>query len=80
MLLAEAGFADFRIEPAGGYFSLLSRRLIGALNFFQGGARILLLPFAAALVAPAALLLPSLDFLDSKKDFTLAYVCFARKP
>ncbi len=77
-LLKQAGFSSFSIEPIGGYFTLLARRLLGALNFFQGGARWLLFPVVALLTVPAALLLPSLDRLDRHKDYTLAYVCIAR--
>jgi SAM-dependent methyltransferase len=79
-LCLRAGLSLDSIEPIGGYFSLLARRLIGSLNFFQGGLRWLLFPFVALAVTPFALLLPSLDFLDSKKDFTLAYRCIACKP
>lgn len=78
-LLDRAGLQVESMQPTGGYFTLLARRLTGALNYFQGGARWLLFPFVAAAVAPAALLLPSLDFLDSNKDTTLAYRCTARK-
>lgn len=77
-LLERAGFEDVSIEPMGGYFTLLARRLIASLNFFQGGLRWLLFPFAAAATLPAALLLPALDGLDARKDYTLAYVCIAR--
>ena len=79
-LLGRAGFADARIEPIGGFFTLLARRLIATLNYCQGGARWLLLPFVAASALPLALLLPSFDFLDPSKDFTLAYRCVAHKP
>ena len=79
-LCRRAGLVPDSIEPMGGYFALLARRLIGSLNFFQGGLRWLAFPFVAAAVVPAALLIPSLDFLDSNKDFTLAYRCIARKP
>ena len=77
-LLGQAGFERWTIEPMGGYFTLLARRLMAALIFFQGGLRWLAFPLAAALVTPAALLLPSLDGLDARKDYTLAYVCIAR--
>ncbi|MBI1352999.1 MAG: methyltransferase domain-containing protein [Acidobacteria bacterium] len=77
-LLGKAGFERWTIEPMGGYFTLLARRLMAALIFFQGGLRWLAFPLVAAAVAPAALLLPSLDGLDSRKDYTLAYVCIAR--
>jgi len=79
-LLDRAGFAEARIEPIGGFFTLLARRLVSTLNYCQGGARWLLVPFVAAVTGPLALVLPSFDFLDSSKDFTLAYRCVARKP
>jgi hypothetical protein len=45
----------------------------------MGGLRwIWFLPAAMAL-APPALLLPFLDFLDRDRNFTLGYVCIARK-
>lgn len=79
LLLERAGLQVETLEPTGGHFTLLARRLVGSLNFFQGGARWLLFPFVAALAAAPALILPSLDSLDSEKDTTLAYRCFARK-
>ncbi len=76
-LLSQAGFEAISIEPIGGFFTLLARRLANSLNFFQGGARWLLFPFVALVALPPALVLPSLDFLDRKKDFTLAWKCEA---
>ena len=78
-LLTEAGFSGWRLEPMGGYFTLLARRLLNGLNFFQGGARWLAFPFVAAVACCCGLLLPALDFLDRDKHFTLAYVCVAEK-
>ena len=78
-LLTEAGFSGWRLEPMGGYFTLLARRLLNGLNFFQGGARWLAFPFVAAVACGCGLLLPALDFLDRDKHFTLAYVCVAEK-
>ena len=78
-LLGRAGFDASGIQPIGGFFTLLARRLVATLNYCQGGAKWLLFPFAAAAAGPLALILPSLDFLDSSKDFTLAYRCVARK-
>jgi SAM-dependent methyltransferase len=78
-LLAQAGLTALRMDPVGGYFTLLARRLLNALNFFQGGARWLLFPFVAAVAGCCGLLLPALDFLDRDKHFTLAYVCVAEK-
>ncbi len=75
-LLEQAGFAAIDIRPAGGYFRLLARRLLGGLQFFPG---IWFLP-AALLLAPPALLLPLFDSLDRQRNFTLGYICTARKP
>ncbi len=74
-LLAAAGFAEARIEPVGGYFRLLSRRLLNGLRFFRWPWW----PVAAALLAPPALVLPLLDGLDRDHDFTLGYICTAQK-
>ena len=74
-LLSEAGFVDLRIEPAGGFFRLLSRRLFGALQFFPGP----LMFVAAIFFVPPALVLPLFDGLDQRKNFTLGFVCVAEK-
>ncbi len=74
-LLEKSGFGDLRIEPAGGYFRLLSRRLLNGLQFFPAP----LVPLAALFLTPPALLLPALDFLDRDRVFTLGYICTARK-
>lgn len=74
-LLEKAGFRDCSIRPVGGYFRLLSRRLLNGLQFFPGLAGVV----AALVVGPPALILPALDFLDKRRDFTLGYVCEARK-
>lgn len=78
-LLERAGFRDLEIQPVGGYFRLLARRMLNGLQFFTGGWRWLGFVPAAVLVAPPALLLPFLDFLDRDRNFTLGYVCTARK-
>lgn len=75
-LLERAGFSDIAIEPVGGYFRLLARRLLNGLQFFPG----LWMPVAAIFFAPPALLLPLLDSLDKRRNFTLGYICTARKP
>jgi SAM-dependent methyltransferase len=74
-LLESAGFGDLRIEAAGGFFRLLSRRLLNGLQFFPAP----LVPLAALFLAPPALVLPALDFLDRERVFTLGYICTARK-
>jgi SAM-dependent methyltransferase len=78
-LLEKAGFEILEVRAAGGYFRLLSRRLLNGLQFFTGGARWLLFVPAAVLLAPPALILPWLDGLDGQKNFTLGYICTARK-
>jgi SAM-dependent methyltransferase len=78
-LLERAGFERIEIEPAGGYFRLLARRLFNGLQFFTGGARWLLFIPVAILVTPPALILPFFDFLDRDRNFTLGYICRAQK-
>jgi len=78
-LLEAAGFEKLDIRPSGGYFRLLARRLLNGLQFFTGGIRWLLFIPAAILVVPPALILPFLDFLDRDRNFTLGYICTARK-
>jgi SAM-dependent methyltransferase len=74
-LLREAGFEAVDIRPVGGFFRLLSRRVFNAIQFFPGPLAIL----AAIFFAPAGLLLPLFDGLDRRRNFTLGYICFARK-
>ena len=78
-LLEAAGFENLEIRPSGGYFRLLARRLLNGLQFFSGGIRWLFFIPAAILVVPPALVLPFLDFLDRDRNFTLGYICTARK-
>lgn len=75
-LLERAGFIEVEAVPVGGFFRLLSRRLLNALQFFAGPAFFL----AALFFGPPALLLPLLEPLDRKRNFTLGYICTARKP
>lgn len=77
-LLDQAGCEVSEIRAAGGYFRLLARRLLNGLQFFAGGLRWVLFVPAALLLVPPALLLPLLDHLDTEKNFTLGYVCWAR--
>lgn len=79
-LFQEAGLTVRSIEPVGGFFTLLGRRLLDGALFFQGGWRWLLFPPAAALAGPAGILVPWLDFLDRERNTTLGYVCVASKP
>ncbi|MBZ5677526.1 MAG: methyltransferase domain-containing protein [Acidobacteriia bacterium] len=75
-LLKQAGFTEISIQPVGGIFRLISRRLLNALQFFPGP----LMLVAAVFFAPPALVLPLLDPLDKDRSFTLGYICSARKP
>jgi SAM-dependent methyltransferase len=75
-LLSQAGFTAIRIEPAGGFFRLLARRMAAAPRFFPLPLNLL----AMAAFAPPVLLLPLLDPIDRKKNFTLGFLCQAQKP
>jgi SAM-dependent methyltransferase len=74
-LFEKTGFRVLALEPAGGLFRLLSRRLLAAATLAPG----LLKPLALLAFAPAALALPLLDGWDSRRDFTLGYSCTAEK-
>jgi SAM-dependent methyltransferase len=74
-LLDRAGFVEVRVLAVGGFFRLLSRRLLNALQFFRGLWFLIALP----LLAPPALMLPLFDSLDRERNFTLGYICTARK-
>ncbi len=78
-LLHQAGFKILRMEAAGGYFRLLSRRLLNGIQFFMGGWRWILFLPAAACLGPPALLLPLCEPLDPQKNFTLGYICEAQR-
>lgn len=75
-LLADAGLEVISLDAAGGFFRLLARRCLNALQFFPGPLVVL----GALLFAPAGLLLPLLEPLDRRRNFTLGYICTARKP
>jgi SAM-dependent methyltransferase len=74
-LLESAGFRDIHVEPVGGFFRLLSRRLFNAAQFFPGPLVIV----GLLIFAPAALLMPLLEPLDQKKNFTLGFICTAKR-
>jgi SAM-dependent methyltransferase len=65
-----AGLRVVSLTDGGGYFRLLARRLLGGAQFFPFPVGLLWL----AAVAGPALLLPLLDGLDKRKDFTLGYL------
>jgi SAM-dependent methyltransferase len=74
-LLRRAGFKEIVIGPVGGIFRLTGRRLLNAIQALP-------LPLAILLFIPLAvpgLLLPLLDPLDTRRNFTLGYICYARK-
>lgn len=73
--LLKADFVDVEIRPVGGFFRFLARHSLNALRFFSG----VWFFVAAAFVAVPGLLLPLLDGLDRERDFTLGYVCTARR-
>jgi SAM-dependent methyltransferase len=75
-LLGKAGLKVDRIEPVGGFFRLMARRVLNTLQFMPAP----LWPLAALVVVPPGLLLPLLDPLDRKRNFTLGYICWASKP
>jgi SAM-dependent methyltransferase len=79
LLLERAGFAVEEMVPVGGYFRLLSRRLLNGLQFFMRGPRWILFIPAAAVLIPLALLAPWFEPLDTERNFTLGYICTARK-
>lgn len=74
-LLEKTGFRVVNLEPAGGLFRLLSRRLLAAATLAPAWLK----PFALLAFAPAALALPWLDRWDARRDFTLGYSCTAEK-
>ena len=78
-LLEQAGFERIEIHPVGGYFRLLSRRMLNGLQFFTGGARWIAFLPAALLLGLPAMAIPLLDVLDRDRNFTLGYVCRAEK-
>jgi SAM-dependent methyltransferase len=78
-LLERADMQEIDIHAEGGYFRLLARRLLNGLQFFTGGIRWLGFLPAALLLVPPALAIPFLDALDRNRNFTLGYICTARK-
>jgi SAM-dependent methyltransferase len=74
-LLSKSGYSNIRISPVGGFFRLLSRRLLNGIKFFPG---LWAVP-AAALLGPPALVLPWFDRLDRTQNFTLGHICTAQK-
>jgi hypothetical protein len=67
--------AEISILPVGGFFRLLARRLLNGLQFFPGP----LMLVAAVFLVPPALVLPLFEPLDQRRNFTLGYICSARR-
>ena len=79
-LMENAGLRVKRVQPVGGFFWQLSRRLMGVLAFTQQGWRWVLFPVLAPVFG---LLLPVccyyLDFLDEDRAYTLGFICEGSK-
>jgi hypothetical protein len=79
-LMENSGLRVQRIDPVGGFFWQLGRRLMGVLTFTQRGWRWLLFPFFAPVFG---LLLPLccyyLDSVDRDRAYTLGFICEGHK-
>lgn len=75
-LLERAGFRVRRVDPIGGYFWMLGRRLMAVLSFTQAGWRWIFFPVLAPVFG---LIIPlccySLDALDRDRAYTLGFIC-----
>ena len=80
-LLAEAGLEVVTLEPIGGFFWIAGRYSFYFLKFWRTGFRAIFLPVFAPLFGfLIPLICYYLDPLDRTGQYTLAYVCEARKP
>jgi len=79
-LMESAGLRVKRVEPIGGFFWQLGRRLIGVLSFAQQGWRWILFPVLAPVFG---LILPLccyyLDGIDHDRSYTLGFICEGSK-
>lgn len=79
-LMEKSGFHLQRVQPIGGFFWQLSRRLMGVLSFTQQGWRWIFFPFLAPVFG---FVLPIfcyyLDFIDRDRTYTLGFICEGRK-
>jgi len=79
-LARRCGFVLESLTPLGGFFTLLGRRCVNSLGFFQRSWRwaffVLLAPWLG-FVLPVCL--PWLDVLDPDRNFTLGYSLLLRK-
>jgi SAM-dependent methyltransferase len=75
-LMETGGFRIRKIEPIGGFFWQLGRRLMGVMAFTQQGWRWLLFPVLAPVFG---LVLPLccyyLDSMDQDRSYTLGFIC-----
>lgn len=80
-MLGAAGLEVLRLAPLGGFFWLAGRYSFYFLKFWRDGLRVIFLPLLAPFFG---LLIPLicyyLDPLDRSGQYTLGYVCEARKP
>lgn len=74
-LIESSGLHLTRLEPVGGYFRLLQRRLAAALQFFP----LWLWPVVILITGLPVLVLPWFDVLDRHKRFTLGFIVEAEK-
>jgi SAM-dependent methyltransferase len=74
-LLSQAGFKNVLINPVGGIFRLLQRRLLSATFVLPTPLNVLFL----AIVFVPAMIVPALDVFDKRRNFTLGYICTAHK-
>jgi len=79
-LLSTGGFAITRLVPIGGYFWLVGRYSFYFLKFWRTGLRAAFLPILSPLFGfLIPLLCYYLDPLDRTGQYTLGYICEARK-
>jgi SAM-dependent methyltransferase len=79
-LFSKAGL-ESRVEALGGLFWNISFRLMATLGFLQRGWRWVFFVLLAPVLAVAVpMLCYALDPLDRRRDYTLGYFCWCRKP
>lgn len=80
-MLTAAGFEISRLAPLGGFFWLAGRYSFYFLKFWRNGWRVVFLPLLAPIFGfLIPLICYYLDPLDKTGEYTLGYVCEARKP
>lgn len=80
-LIENAGLEVSRIEPVGGFFWQLGRRLMGVTSFAQNGWKWIFFPFLAPVFGFALpLCCYYLDRVDRDRAYTLGFICEGRKP